>query len=145
VADESLLSELFEAHPTPTFLADDDVRLLLANRAAKALLGPGERLMLDQPRRGGDLLHCSHVADHPEGCGRGEHCKTCVVRGSVQSALADGAVVRRSGELELRRGEAIQRLPVLVSATSIVQEGVCFVLLTVELPAPAPALPVITG
>jgi PAS domain-containing protein len=145
MAEESLLSELFEAHPTATFLADDDVHLLLANRAAKALLGPGERLMLDEPRRGGDLLHCSHTTDHPEGCGRGEHCRTCVVRGAVCGALADGAVTRRRGELELRRGDAIQRLQVLVSATPIVQDGVRLALLTIELPLPAPALPVLPG
>jgi ferredoxin len=143
MADESLLSQLFEAHPTPTFLADEDVHLLLANRAAQALLGPGERLMLDEPRRGGDLLHCSHTTDHPGGCGRGEHCQTCVVRGSVTSALVTGVANRRAGELELRRGASVQRLAVLVSATPLVQEGLRFALLTVELPPTARALPVL--
>jgi len=143
--EDALLARIFEAHPAATFVVDDDVRVLLANLAARALLGPGELVVRERPRRGGDLLHCAHTTDHVDGCGRGEHCQTCVVRTSVGQALQAGPLVRRPGELELLRDGAVHRLHVLVSATPLELQGLRLAVLTVELPPAATSLPVVAG
>lgn len=130
--EATLLSQVFEAFPAPTFLVDGDVRVHMANRAARALLGPGEDLVRGLLKRGGELLHCVHATDHPDGCGRGAHCGDCVLRGSVEAAFATGGVVRRRTRVELHRDGRVLPLTVLVSASPIEVTRIRLCVLTVE-------------
>lgn len=132
MSDTSLLSQIFDAYPAPTFLVDDDVRVQLANRAGRELVGVSATELRSVLRRGGELLHCIHSTEHPEGCGRAEACRSCAVRGSVGAALERRAVERRQGRLELRQGAETTALTVLVTASPIEVEGVGLVVVTVE-------------
>ena len=38
---DGLAKELFEAYPAPTLIVDEDVRLVVVNRAARVMLGAG--------------------------------------------------------------------------------------------------------
>ena len=82
-------------------------------------------------RRGGEVLHCIHSYE-PEGCGRQEACKDCVIRDSVAQALAHGGVQRSRANLELRQGTGVVELNVLVSASPIEHDGAIHVVLTLE-------------
>lgn len=132
MTDASLLAQIFEAYPAPTFLVDDDVRVQLANRAGRELAGAGALELRALLRRGGELLHCVHATEHPGGCGRAESCRSCVVRGSVGAALTSGAVARRQARVELHRGGEVVPLTVLISAAPVEFEGVRLVVLTIE-------------
>lgn len=114
-----LLVQVFEALPAPTFLVDEDVVVFLVNRAGRRLAAAPEGEPIP-PRRGGELLRCVHATEHPDGCGRAEACRRCVVRGSVGAALRTGAVARRRARLELQgsQGDPTVRA-VLVSASPV--------------------------
>jgi hypothetical protein len=130
--DVSLLSQIFEALPWPTFLVDDDVQILLANRAGRELARLESTTPTGGLKRGGEALHCVHATDHPDGCGRGRACQHCVVRGSVGEALKNGAVSRRETVMELGTGADLRRLTLEVSTAPIEFEGTHLAVLTLE-------------
>ncbi len=132
MSDATLLEQVFEALPHPTFLVDGDVQVYLANRAARALAAAGESGPVRLWRRGGDVLHCVHVGDHPEGCGRGPSCETCAIRGSVGRALGSGAVVRTHATVELCCEGQPRPLELLVSAAPVLFEGAQLAVLVLE-------------
>jgi PAS domain S-box-containing protein len=125
-------ADAFDAYPAPTFVVDDDTRLLRVNRSAGVLLGhdadPGPLLGL----RCGDALHCVHAAGEG-GCGRQEACKECGIRGSVSRALKTSAVYRVLTFMRLRPpGQELAEVCALVSASPVVHDGVTRALLTLE-------------
>ena len=110
-----LTSQLLDAIPSYVFAVDEDVRILQYNAAAAALLGTNDPDVLR--RRGGEVLHCIHATDSPEGCGHGPSCRTCVVRNSVTAALTEGKRIRQRARLELVSGGKRQEVFLLVSAS----------------------------
>jgi hypothetical protein len=130
MASSSFLMRLFEALPSPTFLVDDDVGVMLANQAARDLAGA--EAPLERRPRGGEFLRCVHAHDHPEGCGRGPRCSDCAVRASVVQALAQRAVAKRLGSVELERDGGVARAEVMVSAAPLDIDDQRLVVLTVE-------------
>lgn len=123
--------EVFENYPAPTLVVDGDVRVLLANRAARALLGNGGDTEAELHRRGGELIRCVHSFG-PGGCGGQPLCDDCVVRNAVRGALSSGAVRRAQADLDIRvEGETVA-LNCLVSASPIRLGDATRVLLTLE-------------
>lgn len=90
--DNALDRTIFEAIPIPTFVVDEEVRILDLNGSASAFCGQDRGQVYR--RRGGHVLHCLHSTDVPEGCGKGPSCGSCVIRNSVKSSL-DGQIVSR--------------------------------------------------
>jgi hypothetical protein len=133
MAAPTLLDQLLEAYPAPTYLVDDDVVVLRANRAGRELAAvrAGEPL---EPRRGGELLRCVHSTEDREGCGHAEACDTCVLRSAVASALTIGAVARQAATLALRdpASGAVTAADVLVSASPVELDDGRMALLVVE-------------
>ena len=62
------LKSLIDAIPALVLVVDEDVNILEYNLAAGAFLGDDDRLAILK-HRGGDVLHCIHARDVPEGCG----------------------------------------------------------------------------
>lgn len=123
--------EIFEVHPTPTLVVDEDVRLLLVNREARKMLGhdgDGSQLLL---RRGGDVLHCLN-AEGPGGCGRQAACSGCVVRRSVARAMETGSVQRGRADFPARRGTQVVDISLVVNAAPVDHAGDRRVVLTIE-------------
>ena len=125
-----MIKQFLNAIPAFVFLVDDDVRIVAYNRLAGRLLGEGPREILR--RHGGDVLHCLHSKDAAEGCGRGEFCRTCLVRGAVHDAMAGTRCVRRRVRMELESGGGRSELYILLSASPLVYEGSRRVLLIME-------------
>jgi len=123
--------DIFEGYPSPTLLVDRDVRVLLANRAARAVLGMEGTALPRFLRHGGDVLHCLH-AEGPGGCGEQQVCEDCVVRGAVGRALSTGSVQRSRATLSVRRDGQIADLNVLVSASAIAHGGERRVVVTID-------------
>ena len=111
--EDVFLKDTFNAIPFPTMVVDDDVRILFWNTAAKSLLSNEEVFQ----RRGGEVLHCIHSTETKEGCGHAPHCKTCVVRISVNEAMRGEKVYRKKTVMELKTNGSITEVPLLVTAS----------------------------
>jgi PAS domain-containing protein len=110
---------IFDALPIPSFVVDDDVRVLDLNTAASQFCGQiGEAVLR---RRSGHVLHCIHSSDVPEGCGRGPACKSCVIRNSVTASLHGKTVSRRRMSLHAAEGLNDRELQILVTACPLEQ------------------------
>jgi hypothetical protein len=111
--DDVFLMNTFNAIPFPTFVVDDDVRILFWNSAALSLIGNGEVFQ----QRGGEVLHCLHTMETKDGCGHAPHCKTCIIRTSVNESIHGGKVYRQKTVMDLKSDENIIEFPLLVTAS----------------------------
>ena len=123
---------LFDAVPSPVLIVDGDVRILDYNAAGAELLGPDREARLLQ--RTGEALHCLHSYEHPDGCGRAEHCRDCVIRESVGEVLRGGTASRRTARLGMRGGPGgeLKDVDLLVTAAPFLHEGEPLVVLILE-------------
>ena len=64
----------------PVLLVDNDVKVVLANGKACALLGKEPEEV--EGRYGGEAVECAY-ARLPGGCGKTLHCKSCTIRKTV--------------------------------------------------------------
>jgi len=130
INERSLLRAVFDALPSLIFVVDRDVRIQEYNAAAAELLMAGRDAVLR--RRAGDILHCIHSDDVPEGCGRSSSCKDCIIRSSVNLAFAGSRVVRRKAKIELLRSGSRREMYGLVTVSLFSFEGKDHALLVIE-------------
>ncbi len=117
-AEETL--SLLDRSPVAVLLVDKDRRVWFLNDAAKRLSGISHEDAIG--RRGGDILHCIHASDSPDGCGYGEACKSCVLRQAISDSYEDWEThTQEEAEFTLRdeEGEEEQTIYVLVSTTPV--------------------------
>jgi len=125
-----MLQAVFDVMPSLVFVVDDDVRIHEYNAAAGAILQEKREAVLQ--RRGGDVLHCLHAYDVPEGCGRGPFCRHCVIRTSVGAAFTGNRVVRRRTKIELLLDGEKRFVYALISASPFRFQDKSLVLLVIE-------------
>jgi PAS domain-containing protein len=89
---------VLDAHPVPTLVTDGDLQILMANAAARTMLGAREGVRL------GEALSCTD-AQSPGGCGEGPRCGSCAFLRAVQRALAGEAVRERGFVLREAGGD----------------------------------------
>jgi PAS domain S-box-containing protein len=121
---------ILDAIPLPIFVVDADVRIQDLNEAAGAVFGLNKGTVLK--RRGGEVLHCLHRQDVPEGCGRGEFCRTCIIRNSVKASLQGQKVTRRRAKVELLLGGSKKELELLITANPMPSNDAPLALLILE-------------
>jgi PAS domain-containing protein len=121
---------IFDAIPSPVFVVEQDVRVVDYNTAASALTAADPEFIIR--RRGGEVLHCLHALETPEGCGRAPACSDCIVRNSVNKAFGGGTVVRVRARLALLRGDQVTELYLLVTTVPFESSGRQLVLLILE-------------
>jgi hypothetical protein len=126
----SLAGPALQALPFPLFIVDHDVRLLAMNERAARLVGAGAQMVLHM--RGGEALNCIHHGDSPDGCGHGPSCGDCVVRNAVNASFAGRVEVHQRARMELRRGEDVTEVFVLVSASPFMAGGETYSALVLE-------------
>jgi PAS domain S-box-containing protein len=85
---ETYYRAILDSIPLPIFLVDEDLQIHELNDAAKHVFGLAGEIVLKQ--RGGDVLHCLHATETPQGCGHASACSDCVVRNSVASFIGGG-------------------------------------------------------
>ena len=128
--ERTLLRAVFDALPSLIFVVDRDVRIQEYNAAAAELLLAGRDAALR--RRAGEILHCIHSDETPEGCGRSSSCKDCIIRNSVNLAFAGQRVVRRRAKIELLRSGRRQEMYGLVTVSLFSFEAKDNALLVIE-------------
>lgn len=114
-SDRDMLQSMIDALPFLVFLVDEDVRIQDYNKTAADFLLAERSSILH--KRGGEVLHCIHAEDSPDGCGHGPFCPQCVVRNSVTEAFRGKQVVRRRTRLELKKGDDQLDIYALVTAS----------------------------
>lgn len=110
-----MLRSVLDAIPSLLFVVDDDVKIQDYNAAAAELLSVEKPAVLQ--RRGGDVLHCIHATDVPEGCGRASFCKHCIIRNSVAAASQGNRIVRKRTKIEIVRDGNIIDVYALITAS----------------------------
>ncbi len=113
--DEAFLHQIVDAMPFAAMVVDHDVAIAFANRAAVHLSDPNEEPILH--KRSGDALGCINARANPAGCGHSNNCPDCVIRQSIQESFQGQRTTRKKFFLELKRGESVSEVPVLVTAT----------------------------
>ena len=121
---------LLDAIPLAIFVVDEDVRIHDLNRAAATVFGLEKTIILK--RRGGEVLHCLHSSDVPEGCGRGPFCQDCVIRNSVTASLRGQAVTRKRAKVELLMAGNKRDLELLITASPLPSKDRPLALLIIE-------------
>jgi len=129
-ASERRIRTILNALPQPVLVVDEDVRILEFNQAAGSLLAGERELVIRQ--RGGDVMHCIHSTENPEGCGHSNACQTCVVRNSVRSILSGDPVHRRKAQMEFQTPQGIKQADMLITAAPIELHGKRLALLILE-------------
>lgn len=112
---------IFDAIPIPVFVVDEDVRILDLNGAAAQFCGQTRAGVYK--RRGGEVLHCLHSADVPEGCGKGPLCGDCVIRNSVANCLEGQTTSRKIMNLQFSPKLAAKDLQILITASPMQNSG----------------------
>jgi hypothetical protein len=125
-----MLRSLFDGMPSLIFVVDDDVRIQDYNAAVSELLLEKKEAILK--RRGGEVLHCLHSTDVPEGCGRAPFCKNCVIRNSVAEAFRGNRIVRRRTRLEIIRDGNKTEIYALITVSPFRYQQRPLVLLVIE-------------
>ncbi len=124
------LAQVFDAYPAPTFVVDENVHILLANRAARVRLGHEPNPTPVLMKLGGEALCC--VDSVPGGCGQQKACQECVLRSSVRQAFTSGAVHRAMSSMRLRGEHGEVHVSALVSASPFTHGGTTHAVLTLE-------------
>ncbi len=128
--DQGLHRVLFDAMPLPVFVVDEDVNILECNAAAARLLG--QKISPGNHQRGGDVLHCLHAMETPEGCGCAPACAGCELRAAVRSAFQGRAVKRQWAEMELLQQGRPAKVSLRVSCQPFTYEKNSYALLVLE-------------
>jgi len=126
----SFAGPALQALPFPLFIVDNDVRILAMNERAARMVGDDAQMVLH--KRGGEVLNCIHHGDSPDGCGHGPSCGDCVVRNSVTAAFAGRTEVHQRARMDLRRGDEVKEVFVLLSASPFVAGGETYSTLVIE-------------
>ncbi|MBJ6727386.1 nitrogen regulation protein NR(II) [Geomesophilobacter sediminis] len=103
---------LFNTIPIPMFLVDRNMVVRKMNDAAIKWVDLKE--VRYSRRLGGEILKCLN-AHEPGGCGKGPHCRNCVIRNAVLDC-PEGGVLRKKAMLQ--RGSAIGEVIELLITTS---------------------------
>ena len=128
--DVELLRKVFDVMPVLVFIVDRDLRIEAYNSTAFAFLGESPEKILKE--RGGEVFHCIHSTETPEGCGHSEACKDCDVRNSVYQAIEGKRVIRKNTEMTLKKDEAEVNINVAITALPLDYKDKDLYLLMIE-------------
>ena len=116
--------------PLIIFVVDNDVRIRDLNKTAATTFGLDKDAIYN--KRGGEVFHCLHSHDVPEGCGRAPICKSCVVRNSVTLSFGGQTVSKSRAKFEIQVGDSKKELELLITTSPIELNGEKLVLLMLE-------------
>jgi hypothetical protein len=108
---------IMDAIPLWIFVVDEDLRIFDLNKAAAKVFDRDKKLILKV--RGGEILHCLHSYEVPEGCGRAPSCRNCIIRNSVKKSLKGQTVSRRRTKVELKLGKKTKNLELFITASRL--------------------------
>jgi len=129
VAQKNLLSSIFETAPYIFILVNEAGRVLAINKAGEIFANQKKEDIIGL--LGGDVFRCMNSLIAP-GCGKGEACKSCLIRTNVNSTFATGdSKLNIEGQMEFIINEEPVILDLMVSTNKVIQKGENLVLVTI--------------
>jgi hypothetical protein len=101
----------------PACVVDEGVGILDINPAFSAFFGA--KIDVVYRRRGGDVLHCMHSSDSPQGCGHGPACSDCPIRNAVASSLKEQRASYRIMNLQRNNAQHFEDLRIQLAASPL--------------------------
>jgi hypothetical protein len=132
----ALIQSMVPRTKTPLGVLNACRQLLILNDAFVAALGFSD-VDTAYGLRLGEALGCQHSDAMPGGCGTAAACRECGATKSIVEALAAPAPARHRCVIHARRGFELEPLSFIVRATGYDIGTARFVLLAVQLGAPA--------
>jgi PAS domain-containing protein len=130
IMDSDFLKNIFNAFPSPLFVVDSDVRIAYYNVAASKIMdASGSDVIM---KRSGDIMGCVNSKLSPDGCGRSEACKDCVLRNSVYEAIGGNKVFRRKTRMRIQGEDGQQEFHYLITTSPFYYNEEEYVLLIME-------------
>jgi PAS domain-containing protein len=126
----SSLLALLDAFPSLAFIADANVTVLEANRAAREWLGDGVGTRLGLPT--GAVLRCIFPQESRGDCGTTEFCSSCVLRRSIEAAVSGRPAPRRVAHMIIGEAGRTEDRWFLVSASPLALNGRRLALVVLE-------------
>jgi len=123
-------SLIFEVIPLPIFIVDEDVAVFSLNSEAQKMLDVDPAQVLY--KRGGEVLHCIHSTEVPEGCGRAPACKDCAIRNAVNESFKGGKTHRSRIKAELMSGNKVNEIELLITSAPFTFDDKVLALLILE-------------
>ena len=130
IVGDYVFAAILDAVPSPIFIVDNDVKIHAYNMAAAPFFSKEPEKIFRT--KSGDALHCIHSSDSPEGCGRGDACKECVIRKSVLQSYQGDKFVREKCEMQLVRGKKTEQIQMLISTAPVSFLEETFVIVILE-------------
>jgi diguanylate cyclase (GGDEF)-like protein len=124
------MQHVFDAVPSMLFIVDKDVRIEHLNTAASCMANVSQKDAYK--RTAGEVLHCVHAEETPQGCGHAPACQDCVLRNITAAALNGSTVHREYAEMRFIGGSGTIVLHLMVTASPLTGKGDGFVLLVLE-------------
>jgi len=121
---------VLDSIPIMIFIVDEDVRCIDLNTTAESSLCLERFQILSQ--RLGDFLHCLNSKESPQGCGRGESCKSCVIRESVKQSRQGNSVVRKRTLFESEAEGSTKKMELLITANAMALDDRLLTILVIE-------------
>jgi hypothetical protein len=128
LGNDDFLTTILDKIPFPTYLMDGDVRIHEYNLAGISLFDI--ELSRVNKVRCGDAFCC--VYSMPDGCGESEACKKCVIRNSVIKSYGGGKVDREQTEIQLVRGNNIERIQMVVTTEPLKYNDELYIMVILE-------------
>lgn len=117
---------LLHAIPSPVFVMEEDVRIVDCNEICQSLFRKtGEKFFHECV---GNVIHCLHAFEVPEGCGKSPACRQCLFRGSVNKALAGKKLLQQPVEMDVSVEDGVSQMTFLLSAVPLDHEDHRFAL-----------------
>ena len=114
--NETELTSIYENAPILMMLVDRDRKVLKLNTQAAGMTEYSKDSYIGH--RGGEILHCIHADDVPEGCGFASACEECGVRNSVAETLKTGkSISRREVDFSCLHSDGQREMNFLISTT----------------------------
>lgn len=126
----SFFRVLFDTIPLITLVLDPDLRVFTVNRTTANFFNMKEDIVI--ATEGGNVLHCIHRYDDPQGCGYGAECNNCIVRNTAIQAKHGNRIQRAKGKIDIQREDTIYVMSVLVSAAPFVYKDEQLVVVIME-------------
>jgi PAS domain-containing protein len=106
---------ILDVIPLMIFVVDNDVRIRDMNQAAATTFGLDKAIVFN--KLGGEILHCLHLDDVPEGCGSGPSCESCLIRNTVTLCLQGQTITRRRARFVMLTQGSKKELELLITAS----------------------------
>ena len=126
--ENDFLLKLFDAIPFPSFVVDEDVRMLFWNTSANNLIGTENPFR----KRTGEVLNCIHSTETINGCGNSPSCESCIVRNSVSRSFHEKIVCRQKTIMGLQTGTQTTEVPFLVTTSHYEYKQTSLVILILQ-------------